>query len=45
MFELLLAGLSDRYHLVAPDYPGFGDPRSLRFCRTHSPVLDCANGY
>ena len=24
MFEPLLARLSDRYHLVAPDYPGFG---------------------
>src|SRR5256712_8459725 len=24
MFEPLFAPLSDRYHLVAPDYPGFG---------------------
>jgi pimeloyl-ACP methyl ester carboxylesterase len=24
MYEPLLARLSDRYHLVAPDYPGFG---------------------
>ena len=24
MFEPLYARLSDRYHLVAPDYPGFG---------------------
>jgi len=24
MFEPLFAWLSDRYHLVAPDYPGFG---------------------
>ncbi len=24
MFDTLLARLSDRYHLVAPDYPGFG---------------------
>ena len=24
MFEPLFARLSDRYHLVAPDYPGFG---------------------
>src|SRR5215470_15285352 len=30
MFEPLLARLSDRYHLVAPDYPGFGHiPRSF----------------
>jgi hypothetical protein len=24
MFESLFSRLSDRYHLVAPDYPGFG---------------------
>ena len=24
MFEPLLTRLSDRYHMVAPDYPGFG---------------------
>jgi dipeptidyl aminopeptidase/acylaminoacyl peptidase len=24
MFDPLFARLSDRYHLVAPDYPGFG---------------------
>src|SRR5437879_10940296 len=24
MFESLFARLADRYHLVAPDYPGFG---------------------
>jgi len=24
MFEPLSARLSDRYHLIAPDYPGFG---------------------
>ena len=34
MFEPLFARLSDRYHLVAPDYPGFGhsdwpDPRAI----------------
>jgi pimeloyl-ACP methyl ester carboxylesterase len=34
MFEPLLVRLSDRYHLVAPDYPGFGHsewPDSTRF--------------
>ena len=35
MFEPLLSRLSDRYHLVAPDYPGFGhsdppDPEKIR---------------
>ncbi|QEH38423.1 Haloalkane dehalogenase [Aquisphaera giovannonii] len=36
MFEPLLARLSGRFHLVAPDYPGFGhsdwpDPRSFAY--------------
>jgi pimeloyl-ACP methyl ester carboxylesterase len=36
MFEPLLVRLSDRYHLVAPDYPGFGhsdwpDPKNFRY--------------
>ncbi len=35
MFESLFARFSDRYHLVAPDYPGFGhsdwpDPKNSR---------------
>jgi pimeloyl-ACP methyl ester carboxylesterase len=36
MFASLFARLSDRYHLVAPDYPGFGhsdwpDPKSFAY--------------
>jgi len=36
MFEPLFARLSDRYHLVAPDYPGFGhsdwpDPKAFAY--------------
>lgn len=36
MFEPLFQRLSDRYHLIAPDYPGFGhsdwpDPASFRY--------------
>ncbi len=36
MFEPLFARLSDRYHLVAPDYPGFGhsdwpDPKQFAY--------------
>lgn len=37
MWEPLLARLSDRYHLVAPDYPGFGHsdaPEPERFTYT-----------
>ena len=39
-FEPLLARLSDRYHLVAPDYPGFGhsdwpDPKKFAYTFDH----------
>ena len=40
MFEPLFARLSDRYHLVAPDYPGFGhsdwpDPKKFGYTFDH----------
>jgi pimeloyl-ACP methyl ester carboxylesterase len=40
MFEPLLQRLSDRFHLVAPDYPGFGhsdwpDPKSFEYTFDH----------
>jgi len=40
MFETLFARLSDRYHLVAPDYPGFGhsdwpDPKKFAYTFDH----------
>src|SRR5438874_5263829 len=40
MFEPLFARLSDRYHLVAPDYPGFGhsdwpDPKQFGYTFDH----------
>src|SRR3984885_7303412 len=40
MFEPLFAQLSDRYHLVAPDYPGFGhsdrpDPTKFTYTFDH----------
>jgi pimeloyl-ACP methyl ester carboxylesterase len=40
MFEPLLTRLSDRYHLVAPDYPGFGhsdwpDPKTFLYTFDH----------
>ena len=40
MFEPLFARLSDHYHLVAPDYPGFGhsdwpDPRKFAYTFDH----------
>jgi pimeloyl-ACP methyl ester carboxylesterase len=38
MFEPLFARLADRYHLVAPDYPGFGhnDWPTRKNSHTHS---------
>jgi pimeloyl-ACP methyl ester carboxylesterase len=40
MFEPLLGRLSDRYHLIAPDYPGFGhsdwpDPKAFAYTFDH----------
>ena len=40
MFEPLFARLSDRYHLVAPDYPGFGhsswpEPKTFAYTFDH----------
>jgi pimeloyl-ACP methyl ester carboxylesterase len=40
MFEPLFARLSDRYHMVAPDYPGFGhsdwpDPKQFAYTFDH----------
>ena len=46
MFEPLFARLSDRYHLVAPDYPGFGhsdwpDPKQFGYTFDHiASVMD-----
>src|SRR5271170_5090854 len=40
MFEPLFARLSDRYHLIAPDYPGFGhsdwpNPKAFNYTFDH----------
>ena len=40
MFEPLLSRLSEHYHLVAPDYPGFGhsdwpDPKTFHYTFDH----------
>ncbi len=40
MFQPLLTRLSDRYHLIAPDYPGFGhsdwpDPKQFAYTFDH----------
>src|SRR5438270_3507331 len=47
MFEPLFARLSDGYHLVAPDYPGFGhsdwpDPKAFAYTFDHyADIMNC----
>jgi pimeloyl-ACP methyl ester carboxylesterase len=48
MFEPLFARLSDRYHLVAPDYPGFGHsdwPDPQKFAYTFDNCADIMNHF
>ncbi len=48
MFELLFARLSDRYHLVAPDYPGFGHsdwPDPKKFAYTFDHIAEVMNHF
>ena len=48
MFQPLLTRLADKYHLVAPDYPGFGhsdwpDPKDYKYTFDH--IADVMNGF
>jgi pimeloyl-ACP methyl ester carboxylesterase len=48
MFEPLFARLSDRYHLVAPDYPGFGHsdwPDPKQFVYTFDQYAEIVNHF
>ena len=48
MFEPLFSRLSDRYHLVAPDYPGFGHsdwPDPKQFAYTFDNLAKVINGF
>ncbi len=48
MFEPLFARLSDRYHLVAPDYPGFGHsdwPDPKKFAHTFDRYAEVMNHF
>ena len=48
MFEPLFARLSDRYHLVAPDYPGFGHsdwPDAKTFAYTFDHYAELMNSF
>ena len=48
MFEPMFSRLSDRYHLVAPDYPGFGHsdwPDSKKFAYTFDHLAETMNHF
>src|SRR5208282_5129448 len=48
MFEPLFTRLSDRYHLVAPDYPGFGHsdwPDPKKFAYTFDRIAEIMNHF
>lgn len=48
MFEPLFDRLSDRYHLVAPDYPGFGQsdwPDPKKFAYTFDHIAEVMNHF
>src|SRR5258706_6177801 len=48
MFEPLFTQLSDRYHLVAPDYPGFGHsdwPDPKKFACTFDHIAEIMNHF
>jgi pimeloyl-ACP methyl ester carboxylesterase len=48
MFEPLFSRLSDRYHLIAPDYPGFGHsdwPDPKKFAYTFDHIAEIMNHF
>ncbi len=48
MFEPLLTRLADRYHLIAPDYPGFGHsdwPDPKKFAYTFDQLAEIMNHF
>ena len=48
MFEPLFSPLSDRYHMVAPDYPGFGHsdwPDPKKFAYTFDHIAETMNHF
>jgi pimeloyl-ACP methyl ester carboxylesterase len=47
MFRNLIQALADRYHVIAPDYPGFGDsaaPDHTQFAYTFAHYADLVDG-
>jgi pimeloyl-ACP methyl ester carboxylesterase len=48
MFDTLMPLLADRYHLIAPDYPGFGSseaPSPQEFSYTFDAIADIVDGF
>jgi len=48
MFDALMPLLADRYHLVAPDYPGFGNseaPAADKFSYSFDAIADVVGGF
>jgi pimeloyl-ACP methyl ester carboxylesterase len=48
MFDTLMPLLADRYHLIAPDYPGFGNsdaPSPQTFSYTFDAIADVIDGF
>ena len=48
MFDTLMPLLADRYHLIAPDYPGFGNseaPSPEKFSYTFDTIADIVDGF
>src|ERR1700674_2231855 len=48
MYEPLLSRLADRYHLIAPDYPGFGHsdwPDPTQFAYTFEHIAEVMNHF
>jgi pimeloyl-ACP methyl ester carboxylesterase len=48
MFDTLMPLLADRYHLIAPDYPGFGNseaPSPENFSYTFDAIADIVDGF
>ena len=44
-YERLMAQLADRYHLVAPDYPGFGQSRELTGATTFDRLAEVVDEF
>jgi pimeloyl-ACP methyl ester carboxylesterase len=44
-YEQLMAGLQDRYHVIAPDYPGFGQSPPLTGTTTFDRIAEVIGGF